>query len=86
MVIRGHFSSFSIVGGALLFFSLGGTTLIYSGIAWTPSMVVHGVTDLYFAHVTSLNLLVFSPVGTSCPFGGRRLISFITLINFGTSS
>jgi hypothetical protein len=29
-----------------------------------------------------LNLLVLTLVSTSCPFGGRRLISFITLINF----
>jgi hypothetical protein len=81
MVILGRFSSFSrIVGDAFLF--LGGTTLIWSSRARTPSIVVREVTDLYFAKVTSQNLLVLTPVSTSWPFGGRRLISFITLIDF----
>jgi hypothetical protein len=81
MVIHGCFSSTSgVADDAILF--LGGTTLIYFGRARTPSMVVQEVTDLYFGQVTSPNLLVFTSVSTSWSFGGRRLISFVTLISF----
>ena len=48
-------------------------------------MLKRGVTDLYFAHVTSPNLLVFTMVSISFALGGRRLISFETLIVVGTS-
>ena len=86
MVGNWYFSLFSrIEGGTLFFFSFSGTTLTCSGAARTPYMVKQGVTDLYLAHVTYPNLLVFTPVSVSFALGGRRLISFGTLI-FGASS
>ena len=85
MVGHWRFSSFSRVeGGALFFFSFGGMTLTCLGAARTPSMVKQGVIDLYLVHVTSRNLLVFTPVSVLFALGGRRLISFRTL-TFGVS-
>ena len=73
-------------GGWPLFFSFfSGTILTCSSMARTPSMAKRGVTDLYLAHVTSPNLLVFTLVSVSFVLGGRRLISFGTLIGFGAS-
>ena len=83
----GHwrFSSFSRVeDGALFFFSFSSMTLTCLGAARTPSMVKRGVINLYLAHVTSPNLLVFTQINISFGLGGRRLISFGTLI-FGAS-
>jgi hypothetical protein len=67
-----------------LLFSFGDTTLICLGAARTPSMLKPVMIDLYLAHVTSPNLLVFTLVSVSFALGGRRLISFGTLI-FGAS-
>ena len=54
--------------------------LIYPSATQTPSKAIQGMAIVYFTHVTSLNLLVFTLISFSLGLEGRSLISFGTWI------
>ena len=59
---------------------MGGMILIYPSATQTPSKAIWGMAIVYFTHVTSLNLLVFTLISFSLGLEGRSLISFGTWI------
>jgi hypothetical protein len=81
MVVLGRLASLSNgVGADLLGASLGGMNLTWLREARIPSREIRGVAVVYFTHVTSPNLLIFTPTILSLGLGGSILVSFGTTI------